>query len=237
MGGISSPGFENVAELGSNSMFFSEINTAINNETASSLIDGPGLSSALGSMIIEEVTTTNEHPLISLVSMIAPSPDWVIAINSIPLRDDTESWVDEITIDVYPYDAGTDSGTDYTSSNMDTNPKEPISSLQGILPFSSEKMGTITITLQEVILSTNDFEDLETISVYPNPAQNSITISNKIALNSVEIYSVLGNKVFEKKNLNSLSETFDISHLPSGIYLINTVDSDKKSVTKKLVKR
>lgn len=237
MGSISSPGFENVAELGSNSVFFSEINTAIDNDTASSLIDGPGLSSALGSMIINEVTTTNEHPLISLVSMIAPSPDWVIAINSTPLRDDTENWVDEITFDVYPYDAGTDSGTDYTSSNMDANPKEPISSLQGILPFSSEKMGTITITLQEVILSTNDFEDLETISVYPNPAQNSITISNKIVLNSVEIYSVLGNKVLSKLNLNKQSETIDISHLPSGIYLINTVDSDKKSVTKKIVKR
>ena len=237
MGGISSPGIENVAETGNNTVFFSEVNTAINNGNASSLIDGPGLSSALGSIVIDEVTTTDEFPLISLVSMIAPSPDWMIAINSVSLVDNDDNWINEITIDVYPYDAGTDSGADYNSSNIDTNPKESISSLQGILPFSSEKMGTITITLEEVILGIDDSAINESISIYPNPAQNYITVSNNTALNSVEIYSVLGNKVLEKSNLNSLSETIDISNLPSGIYLINSVDTEKRSATKKLVKR
>lgn len=237
MGEISSPGIEDVAELGSNSVFFSEVNTAINNGTTYALIDGPGLNSGLGSITIDEITTTNEFPLLSLVSMIAPSPDWMVAINSISLLDADENWIDELTLDLYPYDAGTDNGTDYTSSNMDTNPKEPISSIQGVLPFSSEKMGTITISLEEVILGVDDFSAKNSISIYPNPAQDYITVSNNTPLSSVEFYSVLGNKVFEKTNLNSLSETIDISHLPSGIYLLNSVDSEKRSSTKKLVKR
>ncbi|MBV1922538.1 MAG: spondin domain-containing protein [Flavobacteriaceae bacterium] len=237
MGGISSPGIENVAELGSNSMFFSEVNSAISDGTTYALIDGPGLSSGLGSIVIDEVITTNDYPLISLVSMIAPSPDWIVAINSISLLDNDENWIDTISIDLYPYDAGTDSGTDYTSSNIDTTPKEPISSLQGTFPFSSEKMGTLRITLEEVILGINDSDINESISMYPNPAQDYITISHNTALSSVEFYSVLGTKVFEKSNLHSLSETFDISHLPSGIYLINSVDTDKNSSTKKLVIR
>jgi hypothetical protein len=169
--------------------------------------------------------------------MIAPSPDWMIAINSVPLFGSDDTWKDEIIIDVYPYDAGTDSGTDYTSGNIDTNPKQPISSLQGIAPFSSEKMGTITITLQEVILSTNDFEASQNISIFPNPAQNELTIASNSSLSSVEIYSVLGNKVFEKKNLNTISETLDISALPSGIYLLNTLDTENRSATKKIIKR
>ena len=78
MGEISSPGIENVAELGSNSVFFSEVNTAINDGTAYSLIDGPGLSSGLGTITIDEIMATNEYPLLSLVSMIAPSPDLLI---------------------------------------------------------------------------------------------------------------------------------------------------------------
>ena len=237
MGEISSPGIENVAELGSNTVFFSEVNTAINNGTSNFIIDGPGLGSALGTIVIDEVSTTNDFPLLTLVSMIAPSPDWMIAINSVSLLDTDDNWIDEITLDLYPYDAGTDSGTDYNSSNMDMNPKGPISSLQGVLPFSSEKMGTITITLEGVILGIEDQDDAEPISILPNPAQNYLTISNRNVIHSIEIYSVLGNKVFGKTNLNSLSETIDISHLPSGIYLLNTIDSEKRSATKKIIKR
>lgn len=237
MGEISSLGIEDVAELGNNTVFFSEINTAINNGTSNTLIEGPNLGSALGSIVIDEVSTSNDFPLLTLVSMIAPSPDWMIAINSVSLLDEDENWKNEIIIDLYPYDAGTDSGSDYNSSNMDMNPKGPISNLQGIAPFSSEKVGTLTITLEEVILGIEDQDEIKSISIYPNPAQNYITVSNRSAINSIEIYSVLGNKVLEKSNLNSLSETIDISHLPSGIYLINTVDTEKRSATKKLVKR
>lgn len=237
MGETATPGIENVAESGSNTVFFSEINTAINNGTTYSLLDGPGLSSALGNMIIEEVNTTNEFPLLSLVSMIAPSPDWIVAINSISLLDTDDNWIDEITIDLYPYDAGTDSGTDYTSSNIDTNPKEPISSLQGVLPFSSEKMGTITITLSEVVLANEEFELKNNITIYPIPTEDILNISNENSvIKTIELYSVLGNKVFSKTNINNVSESINISHLPSGIYLLNTVDNDNRSATKKIIK-
>ena len=238
MGEIATPGIENVAETGNNTVFFSEVNTAISNETAYSLIDGPGLSTALGNIVIDEIITTNEFPLLSLVSMIAPSPDWMIAINSTSLMDTDNNWIDEISIDLYPYDAGTDSGTDYTSSNMDTNPKEPISSLQGVLPFSFEKMGTITITLEEVILGIEQNDLNASISIYPNPADDYLTISNNnTEIETIQLYSVLGNKVFEKTDINNLSESINISNLPSGIYLLKAIDSEKRSATKRLIKR
>ena len=50
MGQHASPGVEDVAELGSNSIFFSEINTAISNGFSNLLIDGDDLPTSLGTI-------------------------------------------------------------------------------------------------------------------------------------------------------------------------------------------
>jgi hypothetical protein len=121
---------------------------------------------------------------------------------------------------------------------MNTNPQEPISSLQDVFPFSSEKIGTITITLEEVILGIEQNDLNDSISIYPNPADDYLTISNNnTGIETIELYSVLGNKVFEKTDINSLTKSINISNLPSGVYLLKVIDSEKKSATKRIIKR
>jgi len=39
-------------------------------------------------------------------------------------------WIDELVIPLFAYDAGTDSGSNYTSGNNDTNPQGAIFRLQ-----------------------------------------------------------------------------------------------------------
>jgi hypothetical protein len=60
--------------------------------------------------------------------MIAPSPDWFVGVSNFDLCENGE-WITNRSIDLYPYDAGTDSGVNYTSPNQDTNPKENITIL------------------------------------------------------------------------------------------------------------
>ena len=57
--------------------------------------------------------------------MIAPSPDWFVGITGMSLYGD-EGWIEERVVDLYPYDAGTDSGTSYTSPNEPTEVREGI---------------------------------------------------------------------------------------------------------------
>jgi hypothetical protein len=57
--------------------------------------------------------------------MIAPSPDWFVGVNGLNLFENG-SFVNEKTIILYPYDAGTDSGTTYTSPDEPTEPPAPI---------------------------------------------------------------------------------------------------------------
>lgn len=42
-----------------------------------------------------------------------------------------EEWVQRVEIELFPFDAGTDSGVSYTSANQDTQPPEPIRQITG----------------------------------------------------------------------------------------------------------
>lgn len=69
-------------------------------------------------------------PLVTLVSMIAPSPDWFVGVAGLSLVEGGD-WRDEVVVELFAYDAGTDSGPTYTSSNQVTQPQAPITKIQG----------------------------------------------------------------------------------------------------------
>jgi len=54
-----------------------------------------------------------KHPKVSLASMFGPSPDWVVGISGLDLCTEDCSWKESLDIDLYPWDAGTDSGISY----------------------------------------------------------------------------------------------------------------------------
>jgi len=234
MGEVASQGVENIAEQGSNGVFFSEVDAAITAGDAYYLVDGSGLATAEGQIIISDIEVNEDFPLLTLLSMIAPSPDWMIAVNSVNLLDGNSDWIDQIDIDLYPYDAGTDSGVDYTSPNNDTDPQEPISSLQGVTPFSNETIGSFSIVLQSV-LGVEDAGQNE-IVIYPNPASKIVTISDDSPLQTVTFYNVLGAEVLKISNINATSKQIDISELSSGIYLVKAQNELNNESVKRLVK-
>ena len=120
---LASIGIEVMAETGVTDLLASEIDAKIMSNKAleykiGNVIDGNG---------IDEITinASVNYPLFSWVSMIAPSPDWFVANSNIALIVD-DAWVERIELDVFLFDAGTDSGTDFTSADNDTSPREPI---------------------------------------------------------------------------------------------------------------
>lgn len=233
LGGIATTGVEMIAESGINTAFESEVNQAINNSVANRYIDGPQLNASEGIVTLEEVTTTKEHSLLTLLSMIAPSPDWVIGISNVDLLDANEDWITNITIDLYPIDAGTDSGLDYTSGNSNTNPKEPISSLQGIAPFSNEIIGTISIELVE-ILNTNDFNSVS-FEVFPNPTSELLQFRSQQEIERISFYNAVGAKVKTVAVFNN-EITVDVVDLMSGFYIAEIAFRNGESQTKRIVK-
>jgi endonuclease I len=76
--------------------------------------------------------------------------------------------------------------------------------------------------------------DSDAFSLYPNPSNGDFTIyyNNSNKPYSIEIFSLVGQSVFEKENINQTS--VPISNLPKGIYLIKLSD-DSKSINKKII--
>ena len=131
-GEIASPGMERMAELGRKSPLREEVEAAIASGEAEHLLSGGGIGSSPGSVALQ-FQISQSYPFVTLVSMIAPSPDWFVGISALSLIENGQ-WVDELVVPLYAYDAGSDSGVRYTSPNSDTNPKTPISRLEE-LPF------------------------------------------------------------------------------------------------------
>jgi hypothetical protein len=67
-----------------------------------------------------------QHHLLSLVSKIYPSPDWFVGVSDLELCLENGQWIENKEINLYPYDAGTDSGATYTAPDQPTLPLEAI---------------------------------------------------------------------------------------------------------------
>lgn len=73
------------------------------------------------------------HPLVSFVVRIVPSPDWFVGVDSLDLCDG-DRWKEQVALDLYPYDAGTDSGFTFSSPNFATIPQEPVTEITSSSP-------------------------------------------------------------------------------------------------------
>lgn len=79
-------------------------------------------------------------------------------------------------------------------------------------------------------LSIEDF-DMSSVKIYPNPTTDFINIQSNFDINSVEIYSLHGQKVLLVEN----KKRIDISSLSEGIYFLK-LKTVKGEITKKVVK-
>ena len=125
VGTMASEGIENMAETGGTSPLDVEINTKIAQGDGLSLAVGSGLGTGTGAINMDVYVDINNSS-VTLATMIAPSPDWYVAVVDINLLEN-EEFVNEKIVPGLVYDAGTDNGTTYTSGDEETNPQEPIS--------------------------------------------------------------------------------------------------------------
>jgi hypothetical protein len=124
---LASEGIRLMAELGAKNPLDSIVLAAIADSTAGFLLSGFGISLSPGSIDLT-FSISPDKPLVSLVSMIAPSPDWFVGVHDLNLLSGGQ-WRDSVVATLYPYDAGTDSGPTYASPDAATIPREAISQI------------------------------------------------------------------------------------------------------------
>jgi len=117
------PGLERLSEEGKHSPLDTEIRAAIDQGNALMLFESGGLKNWKDSMVAT-VRVDRAHPLVSVVNMIAPSPDWFTGASDVNLAENG-GWITRRTVTLYAYDSGGDDGKTYKAPDRDTNPKKP----------------------------------------------------------------------------------------------------------------
>lgn len=139
-GGMSSPGTEQMAETGRTGDMRSEV-VAAGSNVSSVLVQGV-FSGGTPSAVFE-IMVSSEHALVTLASMVAPSPDWFVGISDLPLLESSGEWSHYKSVDLYPYDAGTENGEGFSLSNDATTPHRSITSLRDSGKFAGDPIATI----------------------------------------------------------------------------------------------
>ncbi|XP_044730866.1 spondin-1-like isoform X3 [Chrysoperla carnea] len=80
----------------------------------------------------------NKHHLISLVSKIIPSPDWIVGVSSLELCLANCSWAEKKELSLYPWDAGTEDGISYKSNPIPTYPRDIIRRISTSFPANPD---------------------------------------------------------------------------------------------------
>lgn len=146
-GAKATPGLKKLSETGKHSPLNAEIRAAIAAGKAGSLIaSGPVFN--LPRNVTTKFKVTRAFPMVSLVAMIAPSPDWFAGVSSVALMRNGV-WVKSRTITVYAWDAGTDDGTTYKAANKASTPHRAIALNKAphfMMRGKRVAVGTITFT-------------------------------------------------------------------------------------------
>ncbi|MGK0411882.1 MAG: plastocyanin [Polaribacter sp.] len=106
-------------------------------------------------------------------------------------------------------------------------------------PHPGSMFGRITV-VAEGVLSTQSFDDLGTIIMYPNPAEASLNFDfqiQNIDRLDIKIFNLLGKEVLSKQ-ISKNDASVMVSNLNSGIYVVRMTSlNGENSATKRFVKR
>ncbi|XP_062403199.1 spondin-1b isoform X1 [Sardina pilchardus] len=157
-GGLASEGVRQVAELGSPVKMEEEIRqkgddvlTVIKTKAQWPAWQPLNIRTAPSA----EFSVDRTRHLMSFLTMLGPSPDWNVGLSAEDLCTKECGWVQRMTQDLIPWDAGTDNGVTYESPNRPSLPQERIRPLTSLdhpqSPFYDPEGGAITPVARVVV--------------------------------------------------------------------------------------
>jgi len=93
------------------------------------------------------------------------------------------------------------------------------------------------LVFEDLALNVDDNSLDQNISLYPNPASNQLTInSGDIVLQEAVIYDITG-RALQTLSLQTTNTQLNIQHLKAGNYVLQLIDNNGNSITKRFIKR
>ncbi|MBE9468226.1 MAG: endonuclease [Bacteroidetes bacterium] len=124
-------------------------------------------------------------------------------------------------------------------TNQSKNPIHSFSSYENYkVVYTVTNICGSTSSSQDILLkgnSINSIDENHNINIYPNPANNILTLSTDSNNESVEIYNIIGEKVLSFYKQNSTLQ-ININNLKKGMYFIKICDNKLGIKTSSFIK-
>ena len=94
------------------------------------------------------------------------------------------------------------------------------------------------LVVDDVLGMPNNAEDLNTLSLFPNPARETVTLSNpnQLEIEAIKVYDIIGRLVFQThERMDGLEQTIPLTTLQSGSYIV-VIKTDVGQSAKQLIK-
>ena len=185
-GEAASAGVESMAEVGGTSTLQGEVGAAVNASppTALGVLVRSSNIGPTGTGAMTDVELTTAFPRVTLTTMIAPSHDWFVGVSGLPLLDASGRWLRSHQVNLFPWDAGTEEGTDFAlGPSVDTSPRGVIHSIRGTGPFTTGRIASLSFALQSLETARSVAENTPggaTIGPPVAPAATSGTVEHTL---------------------------------------------------------
>jgi hypothetical protein len=258
-GEVASPGMVEMAETGVINTLFSEIGAEAAAGNAFQAMawrwwfcPETTTANSCGSLTVE-FEVDSDFPLVTMATMLGPSPDWFVGVTGLSLREDG-SWLSSVEVDLRPYDGGTRSANAWALFGPANAPPEPIRLISeesgelvgpaslGSMTFTFVSPATPTAVAEEHTSAVPESFVLE--QNFPNPANPSTTIRFDLPQGeqvSLVVYNMVGQAVAQLldgvREAGSYSLRWDGRDdsgrkLSTGIYLYRLRAGDQVSTRK-----
>lgn len=144
-GTLASPAIKQMAETGDLIKLQADAQASLNAGHVNYHFVGPPTAapSTLAPMLIN---VSDQHPLLSVVSMLGPTPDWFIGVDDLDLRE-SGIWRNKVVVDLFVYDGGTRSAEAFALGGPLSHPQEPVHLLDNTLMPGSVSVGSFTFEI------------------------------------------------------------------------------------------
>jgi len=179
-----------------------------------------GASTRLISTAFGDNPTVKPHHRISEADQVAlPVPGMLAGGPNPGQQDGCTGYINNSNAGSYA-----DNWCSYASNEVTINWNAPLAYAVNALHFYEN----------ESALNIEDFESADNnISIYPNPAGNSVNIRTSSQIKSLELFDSTGKVIFNSEG----SKEIDFSKYPNGFYLIKIKTSENETVIKKVLKK
>ena len=136
-----------------------------------------------------QVKVTAIHSKVSLISVLAPSPDWFVAVDSHDFCENgrwREAWH---VITLLPYDSGTDSGSQFIGRDQETVPPMPI--------FRINNTMNGVFKANESIKSLGEFRFKLQVEMENSASKDRVNLLVIVIVASILAFLFLGIKLFK----------------------------------------